>query len=334
MKLVSFSLPSPMGPQIRTGALDAAGGIVDLAGAFRGALLREGLTPGAAARVSEALLPGDMVALIEGGDRSLDAARRALQWAAEEGLDAGPNAGPDAAGVPIVYQAQGLHFLPPVPRPPLLRDFMGFETHLRNIYPKLGREIPPEWYKIPVYYKGNPGSLGTHGDDIPIPSYATALDIEFELAMVIGRGGINIPPERALDHVFGYMIYNDFSERTIQAREMSVGLGPAKGKDFVRGHVLGPYLVTADEVPDVYNLRMVARVNDEVWCESHSGTIHWKFEQMIAHVSTDEYLWPGEVLGSGTVGGGSGTERGTLLGRGDVVELEVERLGTLKNRVI
>jgi len=112
------------------------------------------------------------------------------------------------------------------------------ETHLRNIYPKLGREIPPEWYKIPVYYKGNPGSLGTHGDDIPIPSYATALDIEFELAMVIGRGGINIAPERALDHIFGYMIYNDFSERVIQAREMSVGLGPAKGKDFLRAHVV------------------------------------------------------------------------------------------------
>jgi 2-keto-4-pentenoate hydratase/2-oxohepta-3-ene-1,7-dioic acid hydratase in catechol pathway len=333
MKLVSFSLPSPMGPQIRTGALDVAGGIVDLAGAFRGALLREGLTPGAAARVSQALLPGDMVALIEGGERSMDAARRALQWAAAEGADAGVDAG-DAVRVPIVYQAEGLHFLPPVPRPPLLRDFMGFETHLRNIYPKLGREIPGEWYRIPVYYKGNPGSLGAHGDDIAIPSYGTALDIEFELALVIGRGGINIAPERALEHVFGYMIYNDFSERTIQAREMSVGLGPAKGKDFARGHVLGPYLVTADEVPDVYDLRMVARVNDEVWCESHSGTIHWKFEQMIAHVSTDERLWPGEILGSGTVGGGSGTERGTLLSRGDVVELEVERLGTLRNRVI
>jgi 2-keto-4-pentenoate hydratase/2-oxohepta-3-ene-1,7-dioic acid hydratase in catechol pathway len=326
MKLVSFSLPSPMGPQVRTGALDASGGIVDLAGAFRGVLLREGLTPAAAARLSEALLPGDMVALIEGGNRSLDAARRALEWAAEEG--------PDVDGASILHQANGLHFLPPVPKPPLLRDFMGFETHLRNIYPKLGREIPPEWYKLPVYYKGNAGSLATHGDDIPIPSYGTALDIEFELAMVIGRGGIDIPPERALDHVFGYMIYNDFSERTIQAREMSVGLGPAKGKDFVRGHVLGPYLVTADEVPDIYDLHMVARVNDEVWCETHSGTIHWKFEQMIAHVSTDERLQPGEILGSGTVGGGSGTERGTLLGRGDVVELEVERLGILRNRVI
>ena len=190
--------------------------------------------------------------------------------------------------MPIVYAADGLHLLPPVPRPPLLRDFMGFETHLLNIYPKLGREIPPEWYSLPVYYKGNPGSLARTATTSRSRRTPTALDIEFELAMVIGRGGVNIPAERALDHVFGYMIYNDFSERTIQAREMSVGLGPAKGKDFVRGHVLGPYLVTADEIPDIYDLRMVARVNGEVWCETNSGTIHWKFEQMIAHVSTDE----------------------------------------------
>ena len=326
MKFVSFELPSPMGGQTRTGALDAAGAVVDLASAYRVKLLQEGLTPAAAARVSGALLPGDMVELIEGGERSLDAARGALQWAATEG--------PNGTGAPLVYAPAALHFLPPVPRPPMLRDFMGFETHLINIYPKLGRDIPPEWYKLPVYYKGNPGSIGAHDDDIAIPSYGEVLDIEFELAMVIGRGGINIAPEHALEHVFGYMIYNDFSERTIQAREMSVGLGPAKGKDFVRGHVLGPYLVTADEIPDIYNLHMVARVNSEVWCDTNSGTIHWKFEEMIAHVSTDEVLRPGEVLGSGTVGGGSGAERGTFLRRGDVVELEVERLGTLRNRVI
>ena len=326
MKLVSFSLPSPMGPQVRTGALDAAGGIVDLAGACRAVLLGEGLTPAAAVRLSEALLPGDMVALIEGGERSLDAARRALQWGQTRGQRRRRRA--------VVHQAEGLHFLPPVPRPPLLRDFMGFETHLRNIFPKLGREIPPEWCRFRCTTRAIPAVSGRTATTFRSRLYATALDIEFELAMVIGRGGINIPAERALDHVFGYMIYNDFSERTIQAREMSVGLGPAKGKDFVRGHVLGPYLVTADEVPDIYNLRMVARVNDEVWCESNSGTIHWKFEQMIAHVSTDELLRPGEILGSGTVGGGSGAERGTLLGRGDVVELEVERLGTLRNRVI
>jgi 2-keto-4-pentenoate hydratase/2-oxohepta-3-ene-1,7-dioic acid hydratase in catechol pathway len=322
MRLVSFALPSIMGPQIRTGALDADGLIVDLAAAHRLKLIDEGLAPAAAARLSSALLPGDMVHLIEGGARSLDAAREALDWAATH-----------VAALPDVV-VNGARMLAPIPRPPMLRDFMGFEQHLLNIFPALGREIPPEWYKLPVYYKGNPGSIATHGEEIPIPSYGDRLDIEFELAFVIGLGGRDIPAARAREHIFGYMIYNDFSERTIQAREMSVGLGPAKGKDFDRGHVLGPTLVTADEIPDIYNLRMTARVNGEVWCDTNSGTIHWTFEQMIAHVSTDETLRPGEILGSGTAGGGSGAERGTLLRRGDVVELEVERLGILRNTVV
>jgi 2-keto-4-pentenoate hydratase/2-oxohepta-3-ene-1,7-dioic acid hydratase in catechol pathway len=327
MRLVSFDLPSAMGRQLRVGALDAAGDVVDLAAAHRLALVGEGVSPQAATRISEALLPGDMVGLVEGGARSLDAARLALAWAAAHDAV--------ADDISIRFAAGAVRVLAPVPRPPMLRDFMGFEQHLRNIFPKLGREIPPAWFELPVYYKGNPGSIAAHGDDIAIPSYGPdALDIEFELALVIGRGGIDIPADRARDHIFGYMVYNDFSERTIQAREMSVGLGPAKGKDFRGGHVLGPTLVTADEVPDAYDLRMVARVNGDVWCDTHSGTIHWTFEQMIAHASRDEYLRPGEILGSGTVGGGSGAERGTLLHRGDVVELEVERLGTLRNRVV
>jgi 2-keto-4-pentenoate hydratase/2-oxohepta-3-ene-1,7-dioic acid hydratase in catechol pathway len=327
MRMVSFDLPSAMGRHVRVGALDAAGGVVDLAAAHRFALIEEGLAAQAAARISEALLPGDMVALIEGGERSLGAARRALEWAA--GHDA------TVEGVAVRTAASARHLLSPIPRPPLLRDFMGFEQHLRNIFPKLGRDIPAEWFKLPVYYKGNPGSIAAHDEDVAIPSYGPdTLDIEFELALVIGRGGIDIPADCAARHIFGYMVYNDFSERTIQAREMSVGLGPAKGKDFRGGHVLGPTLVTADEVPDVYDLRMVARVNGDVWCETHSGTIHWTFEQMIAHASQDEYLRPGEIFGSGTVGGGSGAERGTLLRRGDVVELEVERLGTLRNRIV
>jgi 2-keto-4-pentenoate hydratase/2-oxohepta-3-ene-1,7-dioic acid hydratase in catechol pathway len=321
MRFVSFELPTIMGPQIRTGALDADGLIIDLAAAHRLKLLDEGLAPAAAARVSSALLPGDMVSLIEGGTRSLDAAREALVWTAmhTESLNE--------------VTVNGAKRLAPIPRPPMLRDFMGFEQHLRNIYPTLGRAIPPEWYKLPVYYKGNPGSVATDGDAIPIPSYGEVLDIEFELAFVIGRGGRNIAAEKARDHIYGYMIYNDFSERAIQAREMSVGLGPAKGKDFTRGHVLGPTLVTADEIPDIYDLRMTARVNGDVWCDTRSNTIHWKFEQMIAHVSMEEELRPGEVLGSGTVGDGSGMERGTMLQRGDVVELEVEHLGILRNTV-
>ena len=327
MRFVSFEVPSIIGMQVRVGALDAAGRIVDLAAALRYQLLDEGLAPEAALRVSSALIPADMVGVIEGGARALDAAREALDWASRHASA--------AAGVTVSPAAAGVRMLAPIPRPPMLRDFMGFEQHLLNIFPKLGREIPPEWYRLPVYYKGNPGSVATHGDDVPIPSYGgEALDIEFELAFVIGRGGADIPEACAREHIFGLMIYNDFSERTIQAREMSVGLGPAKGKDFRRAHVLGPALVTLDEIPDIYDLRMTARVNGETWCDSNSKTIHWTFEQMIAHVSKDEELRPGEVLGSGTVGGGSGAERGTLLRRGDVVELEVERLGTLRNRVV
>ena len=281
-----------MGPQIRTGALDAAGGIVDLAAACRASLLDEGLTPGAAARVSAALLPGDMVALIEGGARSLDAAREALEWAADGGAGRGD-------GVAGVHPAERLHFLPPVPRPPLLRDFMGFEQHLLNIYPKLGREIPPEWYKLPVYYKGNPGSLATHGDDIPIPSYATALDIEFELAMVIGRGGINIPAERALRARVRLHDLQRF-QRADDPGPRNVGRPrPGQGQGLRARPRARPYLVTADEMPDIYNLRMVARVNGEEWCETNSGTIHWTFEQMIAHASTDEFLRPGRDPGLG-----------------------------------
>jgi 2-keto-4-pentenoate hydratase/2-oxohepta-3-ene-1,7-dioic acid hydratase in catechol pathway len=327
MRLVSFEVPSVLGMQLRIGAVDEGGRVVDLAAALRGKLLEEGLSPEAALRVSSALIPADMTGLIAGGARSLDAAREALDWALRQAGVAAP--------VIVAPGAGGVRRLAPVPRPPMLRDFMGFEDHLLNIFPRLGREIPPEWYRLPVYYKGNPGSIATHEDDIPIPSYGgEALDIEFELAVVIGHGGADIPEARAREHIFGMMIYNDFSERTIQAREMSVGLGPAKGKDFRRGHVLGPELVTLDEIPDLYDLRMTARVNGEVWCDSRSGTIYWTFEQMIAHVSRDEELQPGEVLGSGTVGGGSGTERGTLLRRGDVVELEVERLGTLRNRIV
>lgn len=326
MKLVSFQTPTPMGAQTRIGAVDTDGRIVDLAAAYRSKLVSSGLTSEAATRISVALLPGNMVDFIEGAERSLEAAREALEW--------GRRSHVESDDAPVFADPDLLTMLAPVPRPPLLRDFMGFETHLRNIYPRLGRETPPVWYELPVYYKGNTGSVATHEDAVPIPSYATELDFEFELALVIGAGGRDIARGEALAHVFGYMIYNDFSARAIQSREMSVGLGPAKGKDFWHGHVLGPWLVTEDEIPDIYSVRMVARVNGEVWCDARASTIHWRFEDMIAHASLGEYLRPGEVFGSGTVGNGSGMERGMALRTGDVVELEVDGLGLLRNRVV
>ena len=324
MRLVSFELPTPAGAITRIGAVLPDGRYADLQSAYR-AVLSGSASKEGAARLAAATVPSDMVAFIENGPAALDAAEAAIDWVLDKG---------DAyAGATLAFDPGAVKLLAPIPRPPLIRDFMAFETNLKNIYPKLGRDIPPEWYNLPIYYKGNPSAVGADGDAITMPVYATNMDFEFEFAAVIGRGGTNIPREDAMSHIFGYMIYNDFSAREIQQREMSVGLGPAKGKDFERGHVFGPWLVTADEIPDIYALRMQATVSGQPWCDTSTSTMHWRFDQMIAHASTNEKVVAGEIFGSGTVGGGSAAEMGKTLGRGDEVILTMDRLGTLTNRI-
>lgn len=325
MKLVSFEVSTPIGSVVRIGAVVGDRGFLDLNAAYRHFLVSIDATPEAALRIADAVIPSSMVAFIQGGSVSLDVANQAIEYANGE----------EIAGLPRAWYApESVTLLPPVPKPPMLRDFMAFETHLKNIYPKLGREIPDEWYNMPIYYKGNVNSLGTHEQDVPRPYDVPELDYEFELAYVIGKAGKDIAPEQAMDHVFGYMLYNDFSERAIQGREMSVGLGPAKGKDFHNAHVFGPYLVTKDEISDPYNLQLTSRINGETMSEENSGSIHWKIEDMIAHASRNEQLVPGEIFGTGTVGNGSGAERGVLLKPGDVVEIEATGLGLLRNRVV
>lgn len=326
MRLVSYELSTVTGPVTRIGAVLPDGRFADLQSAYRAVLGDNGASREGAARLAAATIPSDMVAFIQNGTTGLDAAQSALDWVIAKG-----ESGPD--GATLVFARGAVKLLAPVPRPPLIRDFMAFETHLKNIYPKLGREIPPQWYELPVYYKGNPSAVGADGDLVPMPAYATNMDFEFEFAAVIGRGGSNIQRADALSHIYGYMIYNDFSAREIQQREMSVGLGPAKGKDFEKGHVFGPWLVTADEVPDIYALRMQASVNGQPWCDTSTSTMHWRFDQMIAHASMNEMLVAGEIFGSGTVGGGSAAEMGKTLARGDKVVLTMDRLGTLSNAV-
>jgi 2-keto-4-pentenoate hydratase/2-oxohepta-3-ene-1,7-dioic acid hydratase in catechol pathway len=326
MRLVSYELSTVTGPVTRIGAVLPDGRFADLQSAYRAVLGDNGASREGAARLAAATIPSDMVAFIQNGTTGLDAAQSALDWVTAKG-----ESGPD--GATLVFAPGAVKLLAPVPRPPLIRDFMAFETHLKNIYPKLGREIPPQWYELPVYYKGNPSAVGADGDLVPMPAYATNMDFEFEFAAVIGRGGSNIQRADALSHIYGYMIYNDFSAREIQQREMSVGLGPAKGKDFEKGHVFGPWLVTADEVPDIYALRMQASVNGQPWCDTSTSTMHWRFDQMIAHASMNEMLVAGEIFGSGTVGGGSAAEMGKTLARGDKVVLTMDRLGTLSNAV-
>jgi len=229
-------------------------------------------------------------------------------------------------------------FLPPI-MPVQYRDCLVFEAHLKNSFAAAekmtGRpfKIPPVWYKQPIYYKGNRMSFVGHGADVIWPAYAEFLDIELELAIVVGKKGRDITPQEAPGHIFGYTILNDISARDAQMVEMAGQLGPAKGKDFDTGNVLGPCIATADEI-DPYDLTMIARVNGEEWSRGNSGTMHHRFEACIAHVSQSETLHPGEIFGSGTVGGGCGLEQKRFLSPGDVVELEIEGIGVLRNRIV
>ena len=236
----------------------------------------------------------------------------------------------------------------PVPRPRTIRDFYAFEAHVKAARTRRGLEMIPEWYEYPVFYFSNPNAVYGNGDEIPYPRASRALDFELEVAAVIGREGRNIPAERADEHIAGFAIMNDWSARDLQREEMKVGLGPAKGKDFATS--LGPWLVTPDELADVrepahvrgetgpagfhYRLEMAARVDSKEVSRGNLADLYWTFAQMIAYASRDCMLHPGEVIGSGTVGTGCLLELGLpWLEPGQVVELEVERLGVLRNVV-
>lgn len=271
----------------------------------------------------------DMLALIDGGPKAFDQAR-ALR---------------ESAGA-VVVPAREQRLLAPVPEPRQMRDCLCFEKHLRQARAALmSRDSPgapvdpasitlPEvWYKQPIYYKCNRFSVIGPDTDIVWPSYSNLLDYEMEFCIFTGKGGKNIPRERAREHIFGYSIFNDISARDAQGEEMKGQLGPAKGKDFDTGNIIGPWLVTADEIADPYRLTMIVRVNGEERSRGNSGDMHHKFEDILAHVSRDETVRPGEFFGSGTVGGGCALEIGGFLKPGDVIELEVTGLGVLRNRV-
>lgn len=236
-------------------------------------------------------------------------------------------------------QARDYHLTSPLPRPTQFRDSMCFFQHIEQC--ALARGVPRDTYQLPeiyrrqpVYYVGNRMSVAAPEQDIHWPRYSKVMDFELELACVIGKQGKNLTPDNALDHVFGFTIFNDFSARDAQGREMEGRLGPAKGKHFDGGNVFGPCVVTLDEIGDPQNLRMQACVNGESWCDNSSATMNWTFGQLLAHISADETLYPGEVIGSGTVGNGCGLEHSRFLNDGDVVELEIEKIGVLRNRVV
>ena len=247
-----------------------------------------------------------------------------------------------AGGRPVGKALNQILLYPPLPRPTSLRDFYAFEAHVATANANRGREVPPEWYEFPVFYFSNPNAIFGPGETVPYPVSSQALDYELEVACVISTAGRDIKESEADAHIFGYTIFNDWSARDIQRREMRVGLGPAKGKDFASS--LGPWIVTPDELseratgrPGVYDLSMIARVNGKERSRGNWKDLHYSFGEMIARASADAYLLPGDVLGSGTVGTGCLLEltrgEGPWLAPGDVVSLEIEQLGILENRI-
>lgn len=219
----------------------------------------------------------------------------------------------------------------PLDRINCYRDFYAHEKHVAKGFEKRGEAIPESWYEIPAYYKGpTSGFIGTD-DLIPWPNYTQKLDYELEFGLIIGRDGKNIKAENALDHIFGYTVFNDISARDIQKKEMAIRLGPAKGKDFCS--IIGPVIVTADELGENPSLKMTARINGELWSEGQTDDAHYTWPEMIEHASKEEWLLATDFMGSGTVGTGCGLELDRWIQSGDLLELEIEKIGTLKNIV-
>ena len=243
------------------------------------------------------------------------------------------NSGDDLSDT--LFDIENIELLAPFPNPASLRDFGVFKTHMDAASRITGKEISPEWYKLPNYYRGStsPASIAGHNAVVTWPNYTQKLDFELEWGVYIGKSGKNIPIDEAADHIAGYTIYNDISARDIQFRHMTLSLGPAKGKDFDNSNIMGPCLVTQDEIGDPYNLKMTAKVNGEVWSEGTTSDMYYSFEEMISFVSQSETLFPGEFLGSGTVGMGCGWELDRWIQPGDVIELEIENIGVLSNQI-
>ena len=277
--------------------------------------------------------------LIELGDSGMEHATDAINKASADAL----------------INLSDVRLTAPIQPPIQMRDFLCFDLHLRQAFPAARKlraqafddpaaaeaemerkgilSIPETFYERPIYYKANRFSAIGHEEDVIWPAFSEAMDFELELGFYVGRKTKDVKKEDALDHIFGYTIFNDLTARDEQTAEMGGQLGPAKGKDFDTANVMGPWIVTADEFGDPYDKTMICRVNGEEWGRGSTSTAFWKFEDLLAHVSRSETIYPGEFIGSGTVGNGCGLEQLRFLNRGDVVELEVEGIGVLRNRI-
>jgi 2-keto-4-pentenoate hydratase/2-oxohepta-3-ene-1,7-dioic acid hydratase in catechol pathway len=331
LRLVTFSLPSK--PDFRLGVLvNDDEKIIDLSAAAHN------LDTDMADFAS-------MLDLIDAGPAALDRARVLCDRVLQDGVE------------PAIHASSHATLHAPLPNPRRLRDCTCFLQHLRNAravrYTRLAAreadpdaaiaqfrasgalDVPAEWEAAPVYLNSNHLSIIGPDDDIAWPDEARRMDYELEWAVVTRSGGSNIQADTAAEHFFGFTIFNDISARDLQAIEIRTGAGMGgPGKDFDAGNILGPCIVTTDEISDPYNLTMTARVNGEEWSRGNTSMMDHRFEDVLAHLSRSQAVHAGEVFGSGTVPTGCGLEHNRYLSDGDTVELEVEGIGTLQNRIV
>lgn len=314
MKFGRISRESPDGPVARLVVVEPEKGrVIDLARAA--ALHAKAIfhaTDAAALRLAQAQFPGSMAQALAAGNL-LEAARAVV----------GGRSG-DEASLPI----DDVSWLA-ASDPTVLRDGLAFVGHIKGFHERMKREVPDALLQIPGYATNSPVMTIGHGATVPWPGYINHADYELELGYVIGRQGSNLRPENALSYVFGLTLYNDLSARDLQQNEMAVGMGATKSKNFA--HAIGPWITTLDEFEDLDAIPLEVRVNGETWGRGDSSGKLWTPAELVAYVSLGERIEPGDVIGSGTIGGGSALELNRQLQPGDVVELEAQGIGVLRN---
>ncbi len=313
MKLYTFAVKTQFGVAARTGVRNKKDQLVDINLVVARLLKDRGHDN--FRDLSEVMGSTSMLELI-----------RNWRWSEElisDALNKGISEGPD--GDSAIFEFGQVKLCAPLPRPWRIHDFM---VGLKHVSTSFGGKTPENWSKFPVCYKGNPDAIFGPDDVIKKPRYTSKLDYELELGMIIGKKGKDISKENASKYIFGYTIFNDFSARDIQFEEMKVGLGPFKGKDFATA--IGPCIATSDEIEPT-KIKMTASVNGALWSSGYLDDMQFSFPEIIEHLSNEEYVFPGDLIGSGTVGGGCGLELGKNIDVGDTVILEAEGIGSLRN---
>lgn len=314
MKFGRISRESPDGPVARLVVVEPEKGrVIDLA---RAAALHAKAsfhaTDAGAIRLAQARFPGSLTQALGAGANLAEAAAVVI----------GGRFGDDAS-LPIA----DVSWLA-ASDPTVLRDGLAFTGHIKGWHERMKRQVPDAILQIPGFAKNSPVMVIGNGATVPWPGYIQHMDYELELGYVVGRQGSNLRPEEATPYIFGITLYNDFSGRDLQHNELAIGMGATKSKDFA--HAIGPWVTTLDEFADLDAIPMEVRVNGETWARGNSGNKLWTPAELIAYVSLGERIEPGDVIGSGTMGGGSALELNRQLQPGDVVELEAGGIGVLR----